>query len=90
AALLTGAAVSMAGIIGFLGMMIPNIVAHSIGGRRSKMMLLSAWVGSVFLLSVDALARWLTYPIDVPVGIVIALLGGPFFMWLFLRPLRRA
>lgn len=89
AALLTAAAVSLAGIIGFLGMMIPNVIARSIGGSRCKIMLLSAWLGALFLLVVDGLARWFTYPIDLPVGIVIALLGGPFFLWLFLQPLHR-
>lgn len=89
AALLTGAAVSLAGIIGFLGMMVPNVIARSIGGARRRIVLLSAWLGAVFLLAVDSAARWLTYPIDLPVGIVIALLGGPFFLWLFLQPLRR-
>lgn len=88
-ALLTGAAVSLSGIIGFLGMIVPNIVAYGIGGRRRKIMILSAWIGGVFLLTVDSFARWVTYPIDVPVGIVIALLGAPFFMWLFLKPIRK-
>lgn len=89
AALLTGAAVSLAGIIGFLGMMIPNVIAHVVGGSRRRIMLLSAWLGAGFLLVVDSFARWLTYPVDLPVGIVIALLGGPFFLWLFLQPTRR-
>lgn len=88
AALLTGAAVSLAGIIGFLGMMVPNVAAQAVGGRRSKLIVLSAWLGAVFLLALDSTARWLAYPVDLPVGIVIALLGGPFFMWLFLKPLR--
>ena len=88
AALLTGAAVSMSGIIGFLGMMVPNVMAQTAGGRRSKLIILSAWFGALFLLAVDSAARWFTYPVDVPAGIVIALLGGPFFIWLFLRPLR--
>ncbi len=89
AALLTGAAVSLAGIIGFLGMMVPNVVARSHGGSRRRIMVLSAWLGAIFLLLVDSVARWLSYPVDLPVGIVIALLGGPFFLWLFLQPLRR-
>lgn len=89
AALLTGAAVSLAGIIGFLGMMVPNVVARCRGGSRRRIMVLSAWLGAIFLLLVDSVARWLSYPVDLPVGIVIALLGGPFFLWLFLQPLRR-
>lgn len=90
AALLTGAAVSLAGIIGFLGMMVPNAVARSLGGSRPRIATVSAWLGAVFLLLVDSGARWLAYPVDVPVGLVVALLGGPFFLWLFLQPLKGA
>lgn len=89
AALLTGAAVALAGVIGFIGMMVPNVLAHTVGGGRSRLIALSAWLGAVFLLIVDSGVRWLAYPVDVPVGIIIALLGGPFFMWLFLQPRRR-
>lgn len=85
AALLTGAAVSLSGIIGFLGMMIPNILTHLIGGHRRKLILLSAWVGAAFLVMLDSLSRLITYPVDLPVGIVIALLGGPFFFWIFIQ-----
>lgn len=88
AALMTGAAVSLSGIIGFLGMMIPNVLAQTVGGSRRKLITLSAWLGAVFLMVVDGAARWLTYPVDLPVGIVIALLGGPFFMYLFINPLK--
>lgn len=88
AALMTGAAVSLSGIIGFLGMMIPNVLAQTVGGSRRKLIALSAWLGAVFLMVVDGAARWLTYPVDLPVGIVIALLGGPFFMYLFVKPLK--
>jgi len=51
---------------------------------------LSAWLGAVFLMMVDGAARWFTYPVDLPVGIVIALIGGPFFMYLFIKPLRNS
>lgn len=88
AALMTGAAVSLSGIIGFLGMMIPNVLAQTVGGSRRKLIALSAWLGAVFLMVVDGVARWVTYPVDLPVGIVIALLGGPFFMYLFVKPLK--
>lgn len=89
AALMTGGAVSLAGVIGFLGMMIPNVLTQAVGGGRSRLTALSAWVGAVFLMIVDGISRWLTYPVDLPVGIVIALLGGPFFMYLFIRPIQR-
>lgn len=88
AALMTGAAVSFSGIIGFLGMMVPNVLAQTVGGSRRKLIALSAWLGAVFLMVVDGVARWVTYPVDLPVGIVIALLGGPFFMYLFVKPLK--
>lgn len=84
-ALLTAAAVSLSGIIGFLGMMIPNILAGTVGGSRRKLMLLSAWLGGTVLLLIDSAARWISYPVDLPVGIVISLLGGPFFLWMFLQ-----
>ena len=87
AALMTGAAVSLSGIIGFLGMMVPNVLSQAVGGSR-KLTALSAWLGAVFLMMVDGAARWFTYPVDLPVGIVIALIGGPFFMYLFIKPLR--
>jgi iron complex transport system permease protein len=85
AALLTGAAVSLSGVIGFIGMIVPNILAGLWGGSRRAIMLRSALVGSVFLLVVDTLARYLAYPVDLPVGVVIALIGAPFFLWLFLQ-----
>lgn len=84
-ALLTGSAVSLAGVIGFIGMMIPNILAVTVGGGRGKLMFLSGWLGAVAMLFIDTTARYIAYPIDVPVGIVLALLGGPFFIWLFIR-----
>ena len=83
AALLTGAAVSLSGMIGFVGMMIPNLMTVIFHGSRTKIMLLSAYAGSLFLLITDTAARSIVYPVDLPVGIVIALIGAPFFVWLF-------
>jgi len=88
-ALLTGAAVSLAGVIGFIGMMVPNLLAILFGGGRMKLMIWSGWLGAILLLVIDGTARHVAYPVDVPVGIVLALLGGPFFIWLFVRSSRR-
>ncbi|MEN6670035.1 iron ABC transporter permease [Psychrobacter sp. B38] len=88
-ALLTGAAVSLAGVIGFIGMMVPNVLAILFGGGRMRLMIWSGWLGAILLLVIDAMARHVAYPVDVPVGIVLALLGGPFFVWLFVRSSRR-
>ena len=87
-ALLTGAAVSMSGVIGFIGMMIPNLLSLLFGGGRMRLMFWSGWLGALFLLLIDSLARYVAYPVDVPIGIVLALLGGPFFIWLFIRSTR--
>lgn len=88
-ALLTGAAVSLAGVIGFIGMMVPNLLAILFGGGRMRLMIWSGWLGAILLLVIDGMARHVAYPVDVPVGIVLALLGGPFFIWLFVRSSRR-
>ncbi len=86
--LLTGAAVSLSGVIGFIGMMIPNVIASIWGGTRASIMWRSAVVGAIFLLLVDTFARSIVYPIDLPVGIVISLMGAPFFLWLFVKGIR--
>lgn len=85
AALLTAGAVSLAGIIGFIGMMVPNILTVILGGGRTRLMVLSGWLGAVLMLIIDTTARYIAYPIDIPVGIVLALIGGPFFIWLFIK-----
>ena len=87
-AMLTGAAVSLSGVIGFIGMMVPNVIATVWGGTRASIMWRSAGIGALFLLLVDTIARHIVFPIDLPVGIVISLLGAPFFLWLFVKGMR--
>lgn len=84
-ALLTGGAVSISGMIGFIGMMVPNLLAIIFGGSRTRLMLWSGWLGAIIMLIIDSAARHIAYPIDVPIGIVLALIGGPFFIWIFLQ-----
>ncbi|MEE9927815.1 iron ABC transporter permease [Microvirgula aerodenitrificans] len=88
AALATGGAVALSGIIGFVGMMVPNALAILVGGSRRRLIVLSAWVGALFLLGADTLARSLVWPIDLPVGIVAAFAGPPFFLWFYRRQTR--
>lgn len=88
AALATGGAVALSGVIGFVGMMIPNALALLMGGCRRRLILLSAWAGALFLLAVDTLARTVAWPIDLPVGLMAAFAGPPFFVWLFRRQQR--
>ena len=90
AALAVGAAVSLSGVIGFVGMMAPNAVTLLIGGARRQLMLLSAWVGALFLLLIDSAARSVAYPTELPAGLLAAFAGPPFFVWLLWRRSRGA
>lgn len=87
-ALATGGAVALSGIIGFIGMMVPNALAILTGGSRRRLIMLSAWVGALFLLTADTLARSIAWPVDLPVGIVAAFAGPPFFLWFYRRQTR--
>ncbi|HEY9102590.1 iron ABC transporter permease [Chitinimonas sp.] len=85
AAMAIGAAVSVAGIIGFVGMMVPNACALLAGGGRRRLIALSATGGAAFLLLMDTLARGIAYPVNVPVGLLAGFVGPMFFVWLFRR-----
>jgi iron complex transport system permease protein len=85
AAALAGAAVSFAGLLGFVGLIVPHIMRR-LFGEESRWLLPGSMLGGALLLTVcDTLSRTLFMPYEVPVGIVMALLGGPFFIWLLLR-----
>lgn len=83
-ALLTGAVVSVSGMIGFVGMVIPHAVRIAIGSDHRVLMPASALVGGIFLVVSDTIARTAFAPAEIPVGIVTALAGGPFFLYLLL------
>ena len=82
AALVTGAVVSVSGMIGFIGMVIPHAVRLVLGADHRLLLPASALVGGMFLMGGDTLARTLLAPAEIPVGIVTALAGGPFFVYL--------
>lgn len=82
ASLTTAAAVAFAGIIGFVGLIVPHIVRLLWGDDYRRLLPLAALVGGAFLLLADTLARTLLAPQAIPVGIVTALFGAPFFLWL--------
>jgi iron complex transport system permease protein len=84
-ALLTGAVVSVSGLIGFVGMVIPHAVRLLLGPDHRLLLPASALVGGMFLVIADALARTLLAPSEVPVGVVTALAGGPIFLYLLSR-----
>jgi iron complex transport system permease protein len=82
ASLMTAAAVSFAGIIGFVGLVSPHIMRRLCGAAHRPLIIASALTGSSLLLLSDLAARTLIRPQELPVGIVTTLLGGPFFLWL--------
>jgi iron complex transport system permease protein len=82
ASILTAAAVASAGLIGFVGLIIPHVVRLIIGPDNRWLLPASALTGGVFLLLADTLARVVISPTELPVGIVTALFGGPFFIYL--------
>lgn len=81
-ALLTGAVVSFSGMIGFIGMIIPHAVRLVVGADHRLLLPTSALVGGMFLMLADTIARTAFVPSEVPVGIITALAGGPFFVYL--------
>lgn len=83
-ALLTGAVVSVSGMIGFIGMLIPHAVRMAIGSDHRLLLPASACVGGIFLVLSDTVARTAFAPAEIPVGVVTALAGGPFFLYLLL------
>jgi iron complex transport system permease protein len=83
--LATAAAVSLAGPIGFIGIVVPHLVRLMVGVDHRVVLPASALFGAAFLVACDTLARMILAPIEIPVGIVTAMLGGPFFLWLLVR-----
>ncbi|HPB19017.1 MAG TPA: iron ABC transporter permease [Candidatus Cloacimonas sp.] len=79
-----GISVSYAGIIGFVGLIIPHIVRFFVPSGQKKIYLLSLLSGGIFLLACDLVAKQLL-AIELPVGIITAFIGCPFFMWLLLK-----
>lgn len=89
AALLAGSAVSFAGLLGFVGLLVPHMARRLIGRDHRWLIPASALLGASFVLLCDVLSRILFAPYELPVGIVMSLLGGPFFLYLLLRGKRR-
>lgn len=82
---MTGAAVASVGIIGFVGVLVPNLVRLIAGPDHRIVLPASAMLGGILLVLSDTLARTIASPAEVPVGIITALLGAPVFLWLLLR-----
>ena len=85
ASLATGVAVSLAGPIGFVGIIVPHLVRLLVGADHRVVMPAAALFGGAFLIACDAVARIALAPVELPVGVVTAVLGGPFFLWMLIR-----
>ena len=84
-ALVTGCIVSVSGVIGFVGFVIPHIMRLIIGYDHRKLFPLCYTVGGIFLLWMDILARTILSPKELPIGIFTAMFAGPFFVWLIYK-----
>jgi len=90
AAVTVGAAVALTGIIGFIGLVTPHLVRLAFGPDHRVVLPGSALLGATLLVLADLASRTVMAPAELPVGVVTALLGGPFFLWLILRERRNA
>jgi iron complex transport system permease protein len=86
--LMTATVVSIAGIVGWVGLVIPHLARSAAGPSFTRLFILSVLIGAGFLLVVDDVARTATQ-LDLPLGILAALVGGPFFVMLLARSRRQ-
>ena len=89
AAVLSGAAVSFAGLLGFVGLIVPHIARMLVGEECKYFILASALLGALMLSACDYIARTWFAPYELPVGIILSFVGAPFFVWLLFRGRRR-
>jgi iron complex transport system permease protein len=85
ASLATGAAVSLAGPVSFVGIIVPHLVRLIVGADHRLVLPASALFGGAFLIGCDLIARTVIAPLELPVGVVTAMIGGPVFLWLLFR-----
>lgn len=85
ASLLVAAAVAVSGVIGFVGLIVPHVVRFLWGGEHRFLLPASVLLGAAFLVLADALARTVAAPTELPIGVVTAFVGVPFFVWLLRR-----
>ncbi|HET6732094.1 FecCD family ABC transporter permease [Mycobacterium sp.] len=84
-ALMVGAMVAVSGAIGFVGLIMPHVVRLLVGADHRRALVAAALLGASFLVACDIAARTITAPEELPVGVLTALIGGPFFLWLMRR-----
>jgi iron complex transport system permease protein len=82
---MVGGVVAACGPIGFVGMMAPHICRLIVGAEHRRLLPASALFGGAFLVLCDTAARLVLFPAELPVGVITAFLGAPFFLWLLVR-----
>ncbi|WP_243755224.1 iron ABC transporter permease [Thiomicrorhabdus sp. 6S3-12] len=87
-ALMVSSAVSVVGVIGFVGLVVPHIVRLWVGSDHRLVLPLSALGGAILLVLADWLARVLLHPLELPIGLLMALIGAPFFLMMLLKQRR--
>ena len=85
AAILAGSAISFAGLLGFVGLIVPHVARLLVGYDNRILLPVSSLIGGIFTLLCDLLARVIFAPYEIPVGIIMSFLGGPFFIYLLIR-----
>ena len=84
-ALAVGVGVSLTGVIAFVGLVVPHLVRMTLGSNHYVVIPGSALLGAILMLLADTLSRCVLAPAELPIGILTALLGGPFFIYLIIR-----
>lgn len=84
-AVVVGISVSLSGIIGFVGLVVPHLLRIIIGPDHRLLLPASALFGAALLVTADIIARSIVSPAEIPIGIITAILGGPFFLWLLVK-----
>ncbi|WP_238651684.1 FecCD family ABC transporter permease [Paenibacillus piscarius] len=82
---LAGACVSVSGSIGFVGLIAPHLARRLVGPRHQIMLPAAALIGALLLLTADTVGRWILQPAEVPTGIVVAIIGAPYFLYLLAK-----
>ena len=85
ASLSSASVVSFAGLLGFIGLVVPHVCRKLVGNKTKNILISSVFIGSIIMILGDLLGRTLFAPSEIPVGIVMALIGAPFFLFLLLR-----
>ncbi|MGG3125101.1 iron chelate uptake ABC transporter family permease subunit [Priestia megaterium] len=85
AVILTGSSVAVVGSIGFIGLIAPHVGRRLVGSRSKFLLPVSAIIGALFLLIADSLGRGIAPPIEIPAGIITAIIGAPYFLYLLRR-----